>query len=416
MYIFQDELKGKIKTHTTFLNGVLEERMHFDEVRKLTRRENYKEGKLQELFTIEPSGNIFVSKTFNYSAGKQSPSVKISLTTNDDKLLEESYFDETNTLLWRQTNSFDDNGNMIAEKGEGDINVQAVHCRYDSNNNLTEKRIESKVDTECLHYFFEYDAHNDLIKKIKQDGNGKTIKTQVSEFENGNQTVWKKFDSNGLLVKLKLYQYNEVGKMTRKIKFEKYDIAHYQSVHDTTHFTDDYNWMQLFTVDVNGNTVNLPTSIQYLDSDTRYEYDGFGNEVLKEMFEYRDDFSNQRLTVWRADYHTYNEQNMLVSNRYDETHTDWDWSGGTDYQYQFDETGRLLLKETGSNTKTHYSYNGQGTLVKELELVQDEKSDHRKEIIYDDTGNVTRYNDSRHYIDEGIVRSELKIFEIEYYV
>lgn len=415
MYIFPGELKGRVKMHKTFLNGVIEEAMYFDVTGKLNRRENYNAGELNELYTEEISGKISVSKVFSYSAGEPSPSVRISLSNDKGQLLEESYFDETNTLQWRRTNSFDANGNIIYEKGEGNINLQAIHNRYDGNNNLIEKRIESKLEEECLHYFFEYDAHNNLVKKTKKDATGNTIKTQVSEFENNNQMVWKKFNAKGHLVKLKLYRYNKANKMTRKTKFERHDFAGYTSVHDRADFKEYYNWMELFNLDVNGNTTNLPATIQYLDSDTRYEYDAFGNEVLSEMFEYRDDFSNKHLTLWRAEYNIYNEQNLLISTRYDETHTDWDWSSGTDYKYHFDETGRLVLKETGDSIKTYYSYNDNGSLVKEFTLEQNEKADHRKEIIYDPVGNVTRYNDSRHYIDEEVVRSELKTFEIEYY-
>lgn len=410
MYIHISDLKGNVKIHKSFINGLIEKIMFFDDKGNLYKEDSFKDGKILESFVIENAER----KIYRYHKNENSPSLEKAFFDDQGHLMEETYFNENNITEWENTYSYNDAGNIVSERREFGSVITSIDYKYDIRQNLVEKSILSSTENESFVYLFKYDQLNRQTKKIKKRGDNSIIKTQITEYLNGNQVAWKKFDANGLLVKFKIYQYNETNQLVRKIRFEKHTDSRYQSIHNEADFKEYYDLMAAFKYDINNQKNDIPVSIIFLSDDTRFEYDIFGNEILKEKFEYRADFSNQCLTLWRSEYNEYNDKNLLIKYREDETHTDWDWSTEENNIYTFDEMGRMILKETNGIRKTHFFYNENGNLAKKTTQSNGEGLEEKEEIAFDNNGNVISYYEFTDY-KEGTIKETTKKYEIEYY-
>lgn len=405
MYI--DEVKGKVKTHTSIENDMVKEIRHYDEQGHNYKTLYYSEGKLKSYFEdVDANTN----RVLNYEKNPLSPSVQESITNEQGKLMRSSFIDENGKLLWELHNTYNRQDNIISTHYTDENGTTVTSYTYDSNSNLIVKKIAAPDQAGSILYQFQYDELNQLVRKTKSSIDGQVIKTQLYAYENRQQTSFSKYDGNGHLVKLKLHVYNEEGQLIRKTKFNRYESNH-PSEHDPADFKEYYEQMQPFKSDINGQATHINPSIVFLDSYTQYQYDQFGNETLSEKFEYREDFSNKRLTLWRGNYHQYNERNLLIKESSIETHTDWDDGHQWEYTYTFDDKGRVI-KITSSALVEEFHFNEQDQLV--METKNYHNGEWIEETKYDAMGNATSHTRRAQYKGE-LSQEDIEVFVIDYY-
>jgi hypothetical protein len=173
--------------------------------------------------------------------------------------------------------------------------------------------------------------------------------------------------------------------------------------------------MDVFNYDIKGKKKDIQLSIHFLKYDIVYEYDKFGNEKLCEESKFHEDFGKTHLTILRANYNEYNENNLLVKNSSFEIHTGWDEQDETHYEYSFNENGDIINKTTDTGFKKiieKFEYNEHGKLVYHIE--NHNNSEFTKERFYDDYGNKILEIEKYDYEDEEKEENTTK-YEIEYY-
>lgn len=419
MYIMPDDLKGKVKEHKTYHDDVLQNIMWFDENGNYCKGETYREGKLESYFNDEKDDDYRVRKVFWLVEGKANPSKRESITDAKGNLVRERYFDADGVKIWEWEYVFDEEGSPVSQKYTEKGDTTETTFSYDSAKNLIEQKVIGPTEKESFIYVFEYDADNNLTKKVKKKINGQVLKTEIIQFENGKKHSEKVYNKKGKLVKLKIFEFDEENRPTRKIKFKKFKISDFPDTDIPEGLKEYYDYMQAFQEDISGSPVDAPISIEFLVSNKRYAYDNHGNQALYEKEIYRKDFNPFGLTNWRSEYMTYNDKNLITSEKYFETHTDYDWASEINYQYAFDKQGKLLTKawanaNGGNEAKTQYIYNRKGSLTKEITIGKAGNSTEKTVIEFDGRGNAISYKNSADY-SNGETRRETKKFVIEYY-
>ncbi|MEO1515379.1 MAG: hypothetical protein AAFV95_10210 [Bacteroidota bacterium] len=384
MVIFPEDIKGNPKVHKTIKNNLLDEILHFNEAGMVSKTEYFREGIPSSSIEEEAKDGMIFRKIIEYDPrGKIKRRADVILDSNF-KTIKATIFDGEGKVIQRTKNTVNED-NKVTEAIVGDMT-----------------------------YRYAYDSKGNQLSKVKLNEEGGIEKTQVSTYdERGNEIAWKKFDKKGKLVRYHLYQYNAEDKLIRKTKFERPEMI-YPSTHQKSDFLEYYEMMKAFAYDVNGQETASDPTIRYLDIDTIYEYDQFGNTSLMEEYQYREDFSNRFLTLWVGEYEEYNEKNLIVKERSEETHTDWDWGAERTYTYDFDDTGKVICKKMGNGSTTDYQYDELGWLQKEKTTERTEGCLREEETEYDAKGNVIRHREISEYA-EGETRDCLTVFDIEYY-
>ncbi|WP_396156663.1 hypothetical protein [Flavobacterium macrobrachii] len=311
----------------------------------------------------------------------------VTVYNYENNIILEERFNEEGKLVWRNEEIFDEVGNKIKEY-----------------NGLGEKLQKS---------FYLYDENKRLSSITILDSDERTIRTMIYEYVNGNEYE-KHFNSTGVLESFTITKYNEKSQRVRIIHFENptfNSLNNYQS----ENFQEYFKLMDVFNYDIKGKKKDIQLSIHFLKYDIVYEYDKFGNEKLCEESKFHEDFGKTHLTILRANYNEYNENNLLVKNSSFEIHTGWDEQDETHYEYSFNENGDIINKTTDTGFKKiieKFEYNEHGKLVYHIE--NHNNSEFTKERFYDDYGNKILEIEKYDYEDEEKEENTTK-YEIEYY-
>ena len=277
---------------------------------------------------------------------------------------------------------------------------------YNENNEIEKEKLAFET------FYYQYGADKRLlsIKKFDSENNiEKTIEySYVEDYE-----YRKSFTSSGILVSLDVTRYNEAKKPLRTIYFE---IPHHDFIgaDESEGYKEFFEMMKVFSFDIDGNKVDTKISIYFLEEETVFEYDQFGNTISEERYHYDIESLEDKLVFRGGDYNYYNEINLLIKYHSFEIKTDWDDELCCLYDYVLDEKGVILEKSTDSGFNKvieKFNYNSKGTLISYVENRND--GEETKEILYDDFGNkISEIAESN--FDDGYEK-DIKEYQIEYY-
>lgn len=278
-----------------------------------------------------------------------------------------------------------------------------------------EEKIEEEYDgignyvSKC---FYKYDQNQKLLSETALDSEDK-IEHTILYILIGNDEYTKRYDSNGLLEYLQILKFSEKKELIRALYFRKPDVTNYDP-DELQYFEEYFEMMKAFRVDISGNTIDIPLAMNFLDSETIYEYDEFGNKILQEEFEYDKESSSCTIALVSGDHYEYNDLKMVIKHMSFEIHTDWDDKRELDFAYSFDEKGNVIEKtmNNGFNKiNEKFSFNDSGKLVYYIE--DRNNTEETNEKFYDDNGNLILEARKCYYDNE--YEEEIIKYEIEYY-
>ncbi len=212
------------------INNNLIKETHKDNIENLIKREfifNYQLNILQE--SVETNYIVF-SKPIRPLSVIKSKYDSINNRIQFDKYINDGKL--SNRVIFK----YDSNNNVIEENSYWEDGLSySIKKKYDSNNNLIEIIDNNKVHPSgerTLHYYYEYDLNNNLIKSkdpyigtitYKYDLNNNIIERT----ENGNTDFFKKrFDSNNNLIEVIMnetyrttYKYDSNNNMSEMLEY-----------------------------------------------------------------------------------------------------------------------------------------------------------------------------------------------------
>ena len=359
--------KGKIKKKLVYENDILVEETHFNldgkEIYSSLLEYNweiktdYSQKPIERIFTIYNNDKAIENKTISY-------------LSENGLLLEEDIFNSRNELIDNFKYEYD-NSNRLIRKINNNATIfiskysqnQIKESNYDLNNNLTSI------------YFTDYDSK-------------------------GNEIRWRKYNGKNELVKLNSYLYNSQGLTSIRIRFEKSNkfINPPFPINEKSLGKEQIlNEITFFKLDLSNNHIESEPNIYYLDDLTLYEYDSKNNLAKKEKYEFRPNYNDTSLTLWKETKKVYNENNDLISESYYETKSEW--FNSIFIKYTRDKNNRIIKKEHRKNSNQeqpfrveNFEYNQSGTLVKYI----DDFGNFSGIYKYDNIGNLiySVYNDT----------------------
>lgn len=263
-----------------------------------------------------------------------------------------------------------------------------------------------------LNLFYKYDQNQKLVSETAFDSENKIERTILYNLIGNNQYT-KHYNNNGLLEYLEILKFNEKQQVIREIYFRKPEITNYDP-DELQYFEEYFEMMKAFRVDISGNTIEIPLAMNFMDSETIYEYDESGNKILQEEFEYYQESSSRAIALVSGDNYEYNALNLVIKNMSYEIHTDWDDKRELDFTYSFDEKGNMIEKTMNSGfnkINEKFSFNDNGKLVYYIE--DRNNTEETNEKFYDDDGNLILEARKCYYDNE--YEEEITKYEIEYY-
>ncbi|UTN03721.1 hypothetical protein L0669_20625 [Flavobacterium bizetiae] len=347
-------MPGKIKSRKTIKNAIVHRMEYLNKEGKIVRDEEYEEGIVESVAVYKYENQYSLMERFN-SEG--------ILDRRD-----ETWYNENNEI----------------EKQE--LGFATFYYQYG-----VDKRLLSVK---------KFDSENNIEKIIEY--------SYVEDYE-----YRKFFDSSGILLSLDVTRYNDAKKPIRRIYFK---IPHHEFIgaEESEGYKEFFEMMKIFGFDVDGNKIDIKISMNFLEEETVFEYDQFGNKISEERYYYDRESLEDKLVFRGGDYSYYNENNLLIKYHSFEMKTDWDDELCCLYDYVLDEKGVILEKSTDSGFNKvieKFNYNSKGTLISYVENRND--GEETKEILYDDFGNkiseIAELNFDSEY------EKDIKEYEIEYY-
>ncbi|MCD0476718.1 hypothetical protein LPB87_20185 [Flavobacterium sp. EDS] len=277
---------------------------------------------------------------------------------------------------------------------------------YNENNKIEKEKLGFET------YYYQYGEDKRLLSMKKFDSEN-NIENSIDYSYVEDYEYRKFFNSSGILVSLDITKYNEAKKPLRTIYFK---IPHHDFIgsDESEGYKEFFEMMKVFGFDKNGNKVDTKISMYFLEKETVFEYDQFGNTISEERYDYDSESLEDKLVFRGGDYSYYNENNLLIKYHSFEIKTDWDDELCYLYDYVLDEKGVIIEKSTDSGFNKiieKFNYNSEGTLISYVENRND--GEEIKEILYDDFGNkiseITELN------FDGEYEKDIKEYEIEYY-
>lgn len=353
-------MNGKIKSCKKIAEDKIKGARYFDAQGKLIKEEKYDfySGSLESVLIFKYENKSILKETFNADG--------ILVGRNLKKLNEEEKVEE----------------------------------EYDGIGNYVSKR------------FYKYDQNQKLVSETALDSEDKIESTIFYDLI-GSDEYTKHYDSSGVLEYLQILKVSEKKELIRAISFRKPDVTNYDP-DELQYFEEYFEMMKAFRVDISGNTIDIPLAMNFLVSETIYEYDAFGNKISQQEFEYYKESSSRTIELVSGDHYEYNELNMVIKHLSYEIHTDWDDKWQNDYKYSFDKKGNMIekIRENGFNKISEkFSFNGNGKLVYYIE--DRNNTEETNEKFYDDNGNLILEARKCYYDNE--YEEEITKYEIEYY-
>lgn len=361
-----NENKGNIKKKYVYENDILVKETHFNldgkEIYSSLLKYNWE---IKTDYSQKPTERIFTI----YNIDKNIESKTISYLSDDELLLEEDIFNSCNELI--------DN----------------FKYEYDNSN-----RLIKKINNNIIIYISEYSQNQ--IKESNYDLNNKLISTYFIDYDSiGNEIRWRKYNGKNELVKLNSYLYNSQGLLSIRIRFEKSNKVinpPFPIGEKSLYIEQILNETSFFKLDLLNNLIESEPNIYYLNDLTLYEYDSKNNLTKKEKYEFRPNYDDTSLTLWKETKKVYNENNDLISESNYETKNEWFTS--IFFKYTRDENNRIIKKEHRKNSNQeqpfrveNFEYNESGTLIKYI----DDFGNFSGIYKYDNIGNLiySVYND-----------------------
>lgn len=280
-------------------------------------------------------------------------------------ILEEGYYDETNSIQSHNIGSYEyyENGNLKKEICYySDGSIEFAH-EYDENNNVIKSiyyngdgSISSIVES-------EYDNYGNILNYISyhSDNSIRYQSQYVYEYYSNDliHTCQETSYAGTTLDKIRKKNYNHLGHLTSDITYNKDGSIDYAIYHD-------------YQYDNNNN--NLLTDIEYrnlgdgdkLYSETRYEYDE-NNNLTKEIY-----LDSDGYVSFTYEYLYDNERNLVKESYYDY----YNFTLIDAEITEFDKHGNPLKK-------IQYNYNADGSI----------NYQNTREYIYDKNNTLLKTND-----------------------
>jgi RHS repeat-associated protein len=281
--------------------------------------------------------------------------------------------------------SFDANLNLTQVIGPGGATNR---YSYDANGNVTRQ-----TDPLGLTTNFTYGVHNNLTSYTDAKGN-----TTGYTYNPANDLL-SITSANGTQQQ---YSYNPLGQATQYLNARGQAIAYAynsQGLVKTETFPDGTSYS--YTFDARGNLTSATDQQGKVES---FIYDNQGNPDLLTEVDYPDGtWLKFRYNVLGQRTQSVDQTGFTVNYSYDSLgrlSELTDASGNLVVQYTYDAAGRLARKDNGNDTRTVYTYDGDGSVVTITNLAPDHVTVNSFDnYTYDPLGNVlTDTNQDGHWV------------------